>query len=158
MAYVPLMSRSSVPISMDDAPRKVIFGFLFGSEPNSILSKIINEGSKLFKLWKTFALPTRFKSSFFIVTVLPVKLSALRSTIPVTTTSSSSLFSSVNVILNSRCLPTGTSFDFIPIIENTSTMFWVSGNCRENFPSILVEVPRVVPFTNTVTPGKAAPV
>ena len=48
--YEPFRSISSLPISMDEAPRKVIFGSLFGSEPNSMLSKIIKEGSKFLRL------------------------------------------------------------------------------------------------------------
>ena len=154
--YDPLMSISSVPMSMEDAPRKVIVGSLFGSEPNSRLSKIINDGSKFFRLWKTFALPTRFKSSFFIVMDDPVKLSALRSKIPVTTTSSSSPNSSSIATLISNSFPTVTSLVFIPIIENTSTIFSVPGSVRLYFPFTSVAVPNCVPFSMTVTPGNGS--
>ena len=62
-------------------------GMRLGSEPNWMLSAILKEGSRVFKLCKTFCTPIFFNSDPSKVAADPVKLSFLRWYIPVTTTS-----------------------------------------------------------------------
>ena len=123
----------------------------------SRLSMTKTVGSKFFRLWKIFVLPTRFRSSPLTTVADPVKLSALRSMIPVTITSSISLTSSSSTTLISVWPVYFTSCDFIPIKEKRSTTSFISGNETVNFPSLSVEMPKAEPFNKTVTPGNGFP-
>ena len=137
-------------------PRNAIVGILFGSEPYSKLSKIINDGSRFFKLANTLELLTFFKSSPFMVKAEPVKLPAFRWKIPFTTTSSTSVTSSSKTIWSGLSSVTFTSFVFIPTKENCKVISLLPGNVNWNFPSVSVTTPPVVPFIKTVTPGSGS--
>ena len=74
----------------------------------------------------------------------------------VTTTSSRDLTSACIETFIEVLEPTLISWDKYPIDEKIKTAF-SSGTESENLPSASVEVPVVVPFTNTFTPGNPAP-
>ncbi len=61
-----------------DLPRISTSGILFGLEPARLLSIILNDGSRVFKLWSTFCAPTLLSSSPLNEVDEPVKLSFLR--------------------------------------------------------------------------------
>ena len=70
-----------------DLPRISTSGILLGLDPESALSIILKDGSRVFRLWSTFCAPTLLSSSPLKVAEEPVKLSFLRRYTPVTTTS-----------------------------------------------------------------------
>jgi hypothetical protein len=78
----------SPPRLNDEVPLNSILGILFGSDPNSRLSKVPSEGSRLRRLSKTFEVPAANNSSAIIIRAEPVKLSPGRSKRPVMTTAS----------------------------------------------------------------------
>src|SRR3712207_978819 len=98
-----------------------------------------------------------FKSLALTVAVAPVTSAFLCTPYPTTTTSCRALVSSESVILNVPGPLKASSWLVYPMKENIKVP-GVSGTFKVNVPSGAVVVPVVVPFTSTVTPGKASPV
>ena len=129
----------------------------FGLDPISTLSFKRKEGSNTCKALSRLLEETFANSSLLTTTAFPVKLSLFLVKYPFTTTSSISATSSSITIFSTGCFVYFTSCFFIPVNENTRTIFSISGNCILNLPSTSVATPMVVPLIKTETPGSGLP-
>ena len=138
-------------------PRIRKSGNRLGFDPFNTSSIILKEGSIAAKAFAIFVVLIFFKSSPFTETADPVNPSFLRLNIPVTTTSdNSSSITTVNGFISFSNFFIAISLSFIPTKEKNNTTLSIWGTSRENFPSLSVATPTLVPFSKTVTPGKGS--
>ena len=134
-------SNSFTPL-IPDLPRTYISGSAFGSDPQSLLVWIRNEGSKVCNALMTFDFETDINSSLVTVTEFPVKLVLRTFPYPVTTTSFISLISGLSETNISVCpFFRFTSLVSIPTNDTSKVTVSLSRTSIVNFPCESVTTP-----------------